>query len=598
MNEITLNSFRQPLTTSVNLPGCIGYTIRALNLAALTKGNVKIINPLKSDDTYSMVEALRSLGIEIQEGDDYFLVVGDISDIKDQDYEINIGLSGRSARTLLALLSIVPGTKVMTCAAPFKKRPIADLVDGLRQLGADITYLEREGYLPVQINSQTLRSGTVRMPGALSSQYFSAIMMIAPAIGGITIEVEGEQSSRPFIDMTIGIMKAFGVDVTNENYHAYTVSGSIAYRNPQQYQVEPEATSASYFFAIAALTGSTIKVLHIDPDSLQGDIYFADVLAKMGCQVRKHKKEKWIEVTGPKTLKSVTVNMNATPDLVPTLAVLAAFAEGKTIITNIAHARLKETDRIKAPATELKKMGIRTESTDDSLTVYGGKPKAAKIETYHDHRMAMAFAVAGMRLEGMSITDPRVVNKSFPEFWDVLAALTITEKNIVLTGMRGSGKSTVGHIVANKLGRQFINMDTILADHAGMSIPKMVSEKGWDYFRDQETALCESFAGIRQTVISTGGGVILRPQNIATLKAHGIVVFLDTSIDNLEMRLKDETDGRPALTNASSLRTELEQVLSERKTTYQKTADIQIATDNLTPEQIAEKIVKKIRTSV
>jgi len=424
MNSIKLSPLKNPITTEIILPGCIGYTIRALNIAAMTKGSVKIVNPLKSNDTYVMLNALKTLGINVEEGENHFSVHGDISNVQDKEYMINIGLSGRTARSILALLSVVPGTKIVTCDEPFKKRPVGDLVEGLKQLGAKIAYLENEGCLPVKITSGKLSPGSAKMRGELSSQYFSALMMIAPVVGDITIEVLGEQSSKPFIDMTIAIMRTFGVTVTNKEYQQYHIQKQT-YENPETYTVEPEATSASYFFAIAALTKSTIKILDFDPQSVQGDIRFADMLEEMGCIVTKNVQEKWIKVTGTNTLQGISVDMNATPDIVITLAIVAAFAKGTTTITNIAHARLKETDRIESPKRELHKMGVTITTTHDSCTITGGNPKSAIIDTYHDHRMAMAFGVAGSKIPGMMINNPDVVNKSFPNFWDKLQEIGI-----------------------------------------------------------------------------------------------------------------------------------------------------------------------------
>jgi 3-phosphoshikimate 1-carboxyvinyltransferase len=278
--------------------------------------------------------------------------------------------------------------------------------------------------LPITISSHHLNEGNVMMRGELSSQYFSSLMMIAPLVGNMTITVSGEQSSKPFIDMTCAIMQAFGVTVQNDHYQRYTIDNQ-QYVNPQTYTVEPEATTASYFFAIAAITKSTIRIRNLDPQSTQGDIQFADMLAHMGCIVKKNNEEKWIEVTGTETLQGITVDLNGTPDLVPTMAVVAAFAKGTTTITNIAHARLKETDRILSPSNELTKMGITTKTTNDSLIIEGGNPKPATIDTYHDHRMAMAFAVAGAKINGMTINNPEVVNKSFPTFWETLKEIGV-----------------------------------------------------------------------------------------------------------------------------------------------------------------------------
>ncbi len=425
MKHVILHPLPKPINATISLPGCIGYTIRALNIAAMVKGEVTIVNPLKSDDTYKMLNALVTLGIDVEEGKDYFLVKGDISQIQDKAYTIDIGLSGRTARSIVALLCIVPGKKTVTCSVPFKNRPIGDLVDGLRQLGAKIDYREDEGHLPIKILSSKLIHKNAKMAGKVSSQYFSSLMMIAPLASGLTIDVIGEQSSKPFIDMTIAIMKDFGVTVENNEYKQYKITNTQTYTNPKIYKVEPEATSASYFFAIAALTKSTIRVRLLDPQSHQGDIRFVALLKTMGCLVKQDDKEKWIEVTGTQTLQGITVSMNDTPDLVPTLAVVAAFSQGQTTITDIAHVRVKETDRIASPQKELTKMGITTKSTEDTLTIFGGEPNAATIDTYHDHRMAMAFAVAGSKIAEMKINDPAVVNKSFPEFWEKLKQLGI-----------------------------------------------------------------------------------------------------------------------------------------------------------------------------
>lgn len=425
MSQIALSPLSKKITAEISIPGCIGYTIRALNIAAMTKGSVKIQNPLKSDDIYSMVNALKVLGIAVEEGENYFIVYGDIGQVANKDYKIDIGLSGRAARTLLALLCIVPGEKILTCAEEFKKRPIGDLVEGLRQIGAKIEYLEKDGHLPLKILSSVLNQGSISIRGEMSSQYFSAIMMIAPLIGNITIDVEGSQSSKPYVDMTINIMKDFGVNVINDNYAQYKIQNGQDYKNPNLYSVEPEATGASYFFSIAAVTRSKIKIPGLGPESLQGDIRMVDILEKMGCIVSKNQEAKWIEVEGTNALNGITVDMNDTPDLVPTLSVVAAFADGMTKMTNIAHVRLKETDRIDSPKNELLKMGITAVATNDSLTITGGDPKPAMIETYGDHRMAMSFAIAGTKIDGIKINNPDVVNKSFPEFWDKLEDIGI-----------------------------------------------------------------------------------------------------------------------------------------------------------------------------
>lgn len=424
MKTIRIDPLLKPIQKKIILPGSLSISIRALIIASLIKGKVKLVNPLKSDDTYALVKALKVLGVDIKGGRNHFNVLGSIEDVKEKDYELNINLSGRSARMLLGLLCIVPGRKILTCAKEFKKRPIKDLVDALNSLGADIRYLEKKGHLPLQINSSTLYPGKVKMNGRISSQYFSTIMLIAPMVGSIEIDVLGTQVSKSFIDITINIMKKFGVEVLNKRYKQYVVENGQHYQNPGPLLIEPDATSASYFFAIAALTKSSIRILHLSPNSAQGDVRFVDILEKMGCVVIKNNEKKWIEVKGTDTLKAIEENMIDNPDIVQTLAIVAAFAKGKTRLRGIEHLKLKETDRITAVKKELSKMGIKVSASKDSLTIIGGNPKGVSIETYGDHRMAMAFAVVGTKIKNMVIKNPEVVSKSFPSFWKELGGIT------------------------------------------------------------------------------------------------------------------------------------------------------------------------------
>jgi 3-phosphoshikimate 1-carboxyvinyltransferase len=430
MKKIKLYPLQKPVEKTIEIPGSLSYTIRALMIAAMTEGSVTIQNALKSDDTYAMYTILKTLGIKLEEGENYFIVHGNIKDVEDKEYILDVNISGRTARSALALLTIIPGIKTLTCKEGFKKRPVGDLVDGLRQLGAKIEYIENEGFLPLKIVSSKLSSGTAKMAGKLSSQYFSAIMMIAPLIGEIVIEVIGEQSSKPFIDVTINTMKEFGVEVINENYQKYHIKENQHYKNPEEYLVEADAIAASYFWGIAAITKSKIRVLHLSPTSAQGDVAFADILEKMGCLVSKNLEENWIEVEGTERLSGITVDMNATPDSSVTLCAVAAFANGVTRIKGLEHIKIKETDRIQAPKNELQKMGIAVEADTDSITIQGGKPTGATIDTYGDHRIAMAFAVIGSKINEVIINNPDVVNKSFTNFWDKLKELGIGVEEI------------------------------------------------------------------------------------------------------------------------------------------------------------------------
>lgn len=383
---------------SVTVPGSKSYTHRALIISALTKRRVKIINSLASDDTSAMASCLKKLASG------------------KRSVHLDVNLSGTAMKFILALSTITPGIKVIGGGPGLNKRPIGPLVEALRQLGARIEYLNEEGYPPVHVLSSSLASGTVRISGRVSSQYISALLLIAPAVGGITIRVSGEQISKPYVDMTIDIMKQFGVSVRNDRYQTYMVKPGQKYR-PIKYMVEGDLSSASYFFAIAALTQTKIMVKNLNPRSVQADMKFLEILKHMGNKVTYGRNSITVFGTG---VRSATVDMSDCPDQVQTLAVLAAFANGTMTISGVQSLRIKETDRIAGVRAELKKMGIQTASTKTTLTIYGGAPRAAEIATYGDHRMAMAFAVAQAKLPEIKIKNPEVVSKTFPNFWKQL----------------------------------------------------------------------------------------------------------------------------------------------------------------------------------
>jgi 3-phosphoshikimate 1-carboxyvinyltransferase len=423
MKSLKLTPLSQPVQAKITIPGSKSYTNRALLIAALTPQPVKLINPLISDDTRAMVTCLQQLGIEVTSHQDNITVIGDISAVKDQDYEIDTDLSGTTIRFLLALCTVIPGRQTLRGKAELNKRPIGDLVDGLQHLGAKVEYLDQAGYPPLLITSSTLNSGVLKISGEQSSQYLSAILMVAPLIdGGLTIEVQGKLNSKPFVGMTIDTMKHFGVEVTE----SYVVRAGQKYSG-SEYVVEGDVSSASYFAAIAALTGSTLTLKNLNPQSLQADMGFLKILESMGNEVTPGQDE--ITISGH-SIKAVEVDMRDCPDQAQTLAVLAAFANGTTTITGVQSLRVKETERIVALEQELKKMGIKTSSTNGTLVIEGGQPQPASIATYGDHRMAMAFAVAGSKLAGMQIEDPAVVAKTFPDFWNKLASIGIETEDV------------------------------------------------------------------------------------------------------------------------------------------------------------------------
>jgi len=420
LSILAIEPFKYPFTASVEVPGSKSYTNRALILAALTEGAVTLQNPLYSDDTEAMIACLRHLGLRIDTAVDQIVVHDDISVAQDKPYELFAQDSGTTLRFLLALLCIVPGTKILKGTPGLNERPIRDLVDALRLLGAGIEYLGKEGQPPLKITSSTLSGGEVSIDPSTSSQFLSALLMIAPRLQGLLIRFKGKLISKPYVDMTVQMMREWDVDVSwNGTEECCIPSGR--YRK-DSYRIEGDFSSAAYFWAIAALNSATITVNNLNPHSLQADFKFLKILGEQGHEIIK--SPQGLGLKGHRVEPIQFIDMEDCPDQVQTMAVLAAFANGPTTISGVRSLRVKETERVKALKNELAKMGIPTEDTHNTLTVHGGNPQPATIETYGDHRMAMAFAVASTRLSGMKIQDPHVVNKTFPTFWDKLRLLS------------------------------------------------------------------------------------------------------------------------------------------------------------------------------
>jgi 3-phosphoshikimate 1-carboxyvinyltransferase len=402
------------------MPGSKSYTNRALIMAALTKGPVCLKNPLYSEDTEAMIGCLQTLGLKIETKPNQIIVHDDIRCVEDKNYQLFAHDSGTTIRFMLALLCIVPGIKTIQGSNRLNERPICDLVDALRELGAMIEYCNKEGQLPVKVSTSTLSGKSVNLKGDISSQFCSAILLISPYISqGFTIHIMGTLISKPYIDMTLSCMQDWGVKVTVQQGKNYFVPKHQFYKK-KQYVIEGDFSSAGYFFAIALLTKSTITLENLNPSSVQADRKFLEILAKMGNIVNY--EENKICIQG-KQILALDIDMEDCPDQVMTMAVLAAFAKGITKISGIRSLRVKETERVLALKNELGKMGIRTEDTYNTLTIHGGSLHGAEIDTYKDHRIAMAFAVAGMHLPGLVIRHPEVVNKTFPDFWEVLRSL-------------------------------------------------------------------------------------------------------------------------------------------------------------------------------
>ncbi|MDR4508087.1 MAG: 3-phosphoshikimate 1-carboxyvinyltransferase [Candidatus Brocadiaceae bacterium] len=406
----------------VTVPGSKSYTNRALIVAALANGESTIRNALFSDDTKYMSSCLNTLGIPVLENpaEGKFTVRGKAGKIPVKQAKLFVGNAGTAMRFLTAMVTLGEGVYELDGISRMRERPIQDLLDGLRQLGAQVVAKYHNGCPPVIIQGKGLPGGTAMIKGNLSSQYFSALLMAAPyAKSNVVLEVKGELVSKRYIDMTIDLMLHFGVMVENHGYQSFEVHRGQRYQ-VSDYKVEGDASAASYFFAAAAITGGRVRVNGIGCGSLQGDIHFVDILEKMGCTVQM--TDTWIEVKG-NSLCGVDVDMGNMPDVAQTLAAVAVFAKGKTRVRNVKNMRIKETDRIAAVVNELRRMGITVVEYEDGYEIEPSAPQAAEIETYDDHRMAMSFSLIGLRSRGILIKNPECVSKTFPDYFERLEKL-------------------------------------------------------------------------------------------------------------------------------------------------------------------------------
>jgi 3-phosphoshikimate 1-carboxyvinyltransferase len=425
MEQLTLQPIDK-IQGEVFLPGSKSLSNRALLIAALAQGKTKITNLLVSDDINHMLNALKTLGIQYSLSDcgTECTVVGNNGFFTSKDaLELYLGNAGTAMRPLCAALAASEGEFILTGEPRMKERPIGHLVDALAQLNADIEYLENKDYPPIKINGKQLSGTTVKIDGSISSQFLTAILMVAPLLHSDTnIEIEGELVSKPYIDITLDIMARFGVTVQNNHYQSFTVKGNQSYQAVEKYMVEGDASSASYFLAAGAIKGGEITVHGVGKLSVQGDKYFADVLEKMGAEVIWHDES--ITVIG-KPLTGVDMDMNHIPDAAMTIATTALFAQGTTTIRNIYNWRVKETDRLTAMATELRKVGATVEEGEDYISITPAAVlKHAEIDTYNDHRVAMCFSLVALSNTPVTINDPKCTAKTFPDYFDKLSQVS------------------------------------------------------------------------------------------------------------------------------------------------------------------------------
>jgi len=445
---------------SITLPGSKSISNRVLLLAALSAGTTDVRDVLLSDDTERMLDALRLLGVKVDALDgNAYRVTGCGGNFPIKQAEFFLGNAGTAFRPLTAVLALSGGDYKLSGVARMHERPIADLVDALRQLGADIRYLSNEGFPPLLIAPAVLAGDMVQVRGDVSSQFLTGLLMALPLLGWtVSVEIVGELISKPYVEITLAMMARFGVKVERQGWQRFVIFGGQSYQSPGTIYVEGDASSASYFLAAGAICGGPVRIEGVGSESIQGDVRFADALALMGALIEQGPN--WMQASAPKDgkLKAIDLDCNHIPDAAMTLAVVALFAEGTTRLANIASWRVKETDRIAAMATELRKVGATVEEGEDYLRITPPvQIKHAAINTYDDHRMAMCFSLAAFGKQGIRINDPGCVAKTFPEFFTALTSVTQAVPVIAIDGPSASGKGTVAQRVASILGYHFLD---------------------------------------------------------------------------------------------------------------------------------------------
>lgn len=406
-----------PLRATIRPPGSKSLTNRALVCAALAQGESLLTGALASDDTEAMLDCLAKLGIDVEVGDEgrTLRVAGQGGRIPAKRADLFVGNSGTTIRFVAAMTALGEGVYRLDGVPRMRERPIGDLVDALNQLGSQVSCELNAGYPPLVVEANQLRGGRATVAGNASSQFLSGLLMAIPcATGPAELIVDGPLVSQPYVRMTLAVQQAFGVDIeAADDMRSFRTDGGRTYIG-QTYEIEPDASAASYFWAAAAIAGGEVTVQGLTSRSLQGDVRFVRVLEQMGCLVRE--SDTGITVVGG-PLRGVDVDMNDISDTVQTLAAVALFAEGPTRVTGVAHNRLKETDRIAALATELRKLGAEVEEFDDGLRIVPCPLHGARLKTYDDHRMAMSLSLTGLSIPAVEIEDPGCTAKTYPGYF-------------------------------------------------------------------------------------------------------------------------------------------------------------------------------------
>jgi len=599
------------LNAVISVPSSKYIANRLLMMCSMADGISVLKNVPDNEDINNAISALNQFGIIIEKNKDTLNITGTDGNLKSSKSEINVGDSGTLLRFIAGFAALAKGKTAIIGSKRIQERPISDLLKSLNDLG--IKCESTDGHAPISIQGGNLKGGKTIIKGNISSQFISSLLMISPfARNDVEIAVDGKLVSSEYIDLTINLMKEFGVtverkDTSQENqrfsghqksqgfFSAFKIKSNQKYKS-RNFTIPADWASANYFLAAAAIVPGEIRIDNLGMQSSQPESGFIDLLVRMGCKAKIGANS--IELTGADKLKAIEADMSSMPDSAQTLAIVGLFANGTTKISGISNLKFKESDRINDTANELRKLGANVESKDDELTIKNAannsKLKSAIIDSHNDHRMAMSFAIAGLKVSGIKIKNPNSVKKSFPQFFDKLSEIGAgikESKNIVLIGYRGAGKTSTAKELSKLTGMKAITTDEEISKKVGMPIADFIDKKGWDEFRKSESEVVESLNGIDGVIIDCGGGVVESHDNVRLLRENGTIFWLRAHVSVLANRIKD-TKNRPSITGKKSFIDEIDEVLAKRIPLYKKASDFEVETSNETPLKAAEMIIR------
>jgi len=489
---LTIDPLVEPPNARLDLPGSKSITNRALVVAGLADGESELAGVLFSQDTHVMMDSLQKMGVGIRQSpnDLSVSISGTGGSLQRPEEALWVHQSGTTARFCLPLAALCGQEVTIDGDEQIKNRPHGELCKALQSLGAQVEYLEAPNSFPLVVNGKHLQGGEISLNGGISSQFISALLLAAPCFPDqLELNIDGDLVSRPYIDMTISVMQAFGAQVQRVNDRRYVISPT-GYRN-SRYEIEPDASAASYFFAAAAISGGSITVEGLGSQSIQGDTGFVDIVEKMGAKVVR--SDNALSVTGTGSLIGIDASMKEISDTVPTLAAIAPLATGPTVISDVAFIAEKESDRVTALISELRKIGVQAEKTETGMVIYPGEVQKGTIHTYDDHRIAMAFSILGLVVPGITLDSPQCVAKTFPSFFDVLDQVRVAgdaKLNILaIDGPAGSGKSTLAKQVAKQLSLEYLDTGAMYRSVAAVALAQSAS-------LDDEAEIAEIAEGI------------------------------------------------------------------------------------------------------